>query len=58
MRWADGGETHLDDGVLICPFHHRTVHDGWAIRLSPIDGYPEYRAPAKILWQRNHRWRP
>jgi hypothetical protein len=58
MRWADGAETKLDDGVLICPFHHRTVHDGWAIRMSPVDGYPEYQAPGSDTWKRNHRWRP
>jgi hypothetical protein len=63
IRWADGGETKLDDGVLICPFHHRTIHDsaghdGWAIRMSPVDGYPEYRAPGSDTWKRNHRWRP
>ena len=52
-------ETRLDDGVLICPFHHRTIHDNnWAIRMSPIDGYPEYRAPGSNTWKRNHRWRP
>ena len=60
MRWADGSETRLDDGVLICPFHHRTIHDnsGWAIRMSPVDGYPEYQAPGTDTWKRNHRWRP
>ena len=58
-RWADGSETRLDDGVLICPFHHRTIHDpGWAIRMSPVDGYPEYQAPGSDIWKRNHRWRP
>ncbi|KAA1398257.1 HNH endonuclease signature motif containing protein, partial [Aeromicrobium ginsengisoli] len=59
MRWADGGETRLADGVLICPFHHRTIHDTrWAIRMSPVDGHPEYRPPGSDTWKRNHRWRP
>jgi len=58
-RWADGGETKLEDGVLVCAFHHRTIHtDGWTIRLSPHDGHPEYQAPGSDVWQRNHRWRP
>ena len=58
-RWADGGQTRLEDGVLICPFHHRTVHEsGWAIRMSPVDGHPEYKAPGSDTWKRNHRWRP
>lgn len=58
-RWADGSPTNLDDGVLVCPFHHRTVHDhGWAIRMSPDDGHPEYRGPGSDTWTRNQRWRP
>ena len=27
-HWADGGATRLDNLVLLCPKHHRTVHDG------------------------------
>ena len=57
--WANGGETTLADGVLVCPFHHRTIHDaGWAIRMSPVDGHPEYKPPGTDTWKRNHRWRP
>jgi hypothetical protein len=26
-RWADGGHTNLDTGRLLCPHHHRRVHD-------------------------------
>jgi len=59
MRWADGGETRLADGVLICPFHHRTIHDNaWTIRMSPGDGHPEYKPPGSQVWKRKHRWRP
>jgi hypothetical protein len=25
--WALGGKTNLDDGVLLCPFHHHRAHD-------------------------------
>ena len=58
-RWADGAGTTLDDGVLICPFHHRTIHDtGWTIRMSTVDGHPEYQTPGTDTWKRNHRWRP
>ena len=47
-RWADGGTTDLDDGVLMCPFHHRVLHDdGWDIAFAP-DGIPELIPPATI----------
>ncbi len=35
--WAIGKTTNLDEGVLLCAHHHRTVHrDGWAIRFASI----------------------
>jgi hypothetical protein len=47
-RWADGGTTDLDDGVLMCPFHHRVLHDdGWHIQFAD-DGIPELIPPASI----------
>ena len=47
-RWADGGTTDLDDGVLFCPFHHHVVHDdGWDVVFAP-DGIPELIPPESI----------
>lgn len=47
-RWADGGTTDLDEGVLMCPFHHHVLHDdGWHVQFTP-DGIPELIPPASI----------
>lgn len=35
--WENGGPTDLDNGALMCPFHHRRFdNDGWEMRV--IDG--------------------
>jgi hypothetical protein len=32
LSWLDGGGTDLDNGVLMCPFHHRRLdRDGWSL---------------------------
>lgn len=41
---ADGGPTHTDNGVLLCWFHHRTLHlSEWVIRMN--HGIPKSAAP-------------
>jgi hypothetical protein len=56
--WAHGASTTLDDGLLICPFHHRLAHQqNWHARLADA-GHIEWRAPHDTVWRRNHRWRP
>lgn len=35
IHWVDGGETELDNLILLCSFHHHVVHEGgWSIRNS------------------------
>ncbi len=42
--WAQGGETDVDNGVLICWHHHRFIDRmGWDIRMT--EGVPEVRPP-------------
>lgn len=44
-HWADGGATSLDNLVLLCGHHHRTVHHrGWEVRLDPRR-LPEFVPP-------------
>ena len=36
VAWAQGGKTDLDDGKLLCPFHHhRAHHPGWITHHHP-----------------------
>ncbi|MFY0407743.1 DUF222 domain-containing protein, partial [Solicola sp. PLA-1-18] len=47
--WSHGGTTNLEDGVLLCPFHHRTVHDdGWSITFDTDDRRPAFVPPARL----------
>jgi 5-methylcytosine-specific restriction protein A len=45
--WAQGGETKLDNLVLLCKVHHRILHadSGWTVRVP--DGLPGVR-PAEV----------
>jgi hypothetical protein len=53
--WADGGRTDVDNGVLLCGYHHRLVHGGgWDVRLGR-DGRPEFLPPPHLDPQRRPR---
>ena len=44
-HWANGGETALDNLVLLCPTHHRLVHEGGFEVRRLDDGAFRFRAP-------------
>ncbi|MEQ6897616.1 DUF222 domain-containing protein [Microbacterium sp. KR10-403] len=44
---AEGGPTHVDNGVPLCWWHHRTIEtSGWQIRM--VNGLPQIRAPHNL----------
>ena len=45
VHWADGGETKVDNLVLLCGHHHRLMHEGgWKVRFEPGE-QPEFTSP-------------
>ena len=44
-HWADGGETHINNLVLLCRHHHRLVHEGGFGLLRMADGDIQFTNP-------------
>jgi 5-methylcytosine-specific restriction endonuclease McrA len=49
-HWADGGETRLDNLVLLCRRHHRAVHEeGFRVERVEGDAVRFYRPDGRLL---------
>jgi hypothetical protein len=55
IEWEHGGPTDVDNGVLLCAFHHHQLHAS-AFRLRMNHGCPEMLAPP--WFDREQQWRP
>jgi hypothetical protein len=54
-EWHHGGTTDIDNGVLLCPYHHHLIHQGH-YRLRIVEGLPQLLAPPWI--DPNQTWTP
>ncbi|MGW6377627.1 DUF222 domain-containing protein [Rhodococcus sp. NPDC055112] len=49
QHWSNGGPTNLSNLVLLCRFHHTTIHRGdWTVHISKDDGHPWFTPPTWI----------
>ena len=45
IPWSEGGETKLDNLILLCRFHHKAVHEGgWRVEMGQA-GAARFRDP-------------
>ena len=55
VQWEHGGPTDVDNGALLCSFHHHQLHAG-GFQLRMNRGVPEMLAPPWL--DREQQWRP
>ena len=49
IHWSNRGPTNLSNLVLLCRFHHTTIHRGdWTVHISKTDGHPWFTPPPWI----------
>ncbi len=45
IHWLNGGKTCVENGVLLCPHHHRVIHHGeWQVHINE-EGHPVFTQP-------------
>jgi hypothetical protein len=45
VHWADGGDTSLENLILLCARHHRAVHEGGFRVCTDVDGQAVFFGP-------------